>query len=76
MDQTAEHEAVTDRTFARMPKVWIGDDCGYEEPEITLERGDAYIYESSDQFPVIRRPIGFIWTKPRIRIKAWTRPIL
>jgi hypothetical protein len=55
---------------------WIGDDCGYEEPEHEPYRGDAHIYESDEPLPVIRNPIGYIWTKPRIRIKAWTRPIL
>lgn len=47
----------------------------YDEP--ALEKGDYWSnYEGDKDYPKIVRPIGFMRDKPRVRVKAWTAPIL
>ncbi len=39
------------------------------------ERGDSYGL-NDDAGPRVTRPIGFMRRKPRVRVKAWTCPII
>lgn len=56
--------------------MWCGDDAGYDEPTETPSRGDAILYSPDDEYPAIRHPIGFMRTRPRVRVKAWMQPII
>lgn len=55
---------------------WVADDVDYE-PE-WIDQGSSYELSDEPCQPIITHPIGFQITppKPRIRIKAWTRPII
>jgi hypothetical protein len=60
-------------------RAWIADDL----PDIpwdddaSLQRGDAWSSTEGDKdYPNVTNPIGFMRRKPRVRVKAWTMPIV
>jgi hypothetical protein len=58
-------------------KSWVEDDIAYFDDNEPLYRGDTYTTgEDYPTVPPVRNPIGFIRSKPRVRIKAWTAPRL
>jgi|KBSMisStaDraftv2_1062788.scaffolds.fasta_scaffold00037_79 hypothetical protein len=62
-----------------MPRMWVADDLPFYEweSEPTQHRGDCYAAEAgAETYPDIQRPIGFMRRKPRVRVKAWTMPII
>lgn len=58
-----------------MGRAWIADDL--PEADTTMDEGRYWSSSGGDEFlnPVMR-PIGFMRRKPRVRVKAWTMPIL
>ena len=49
----------------------MSEDDGY------LEKGDAWTSSGGDKdYPDVVHPIGFMRRKPRVRVKAWTMPII
>jgi hypothetical protein len=58
---------------------WIEDDwqdhqAEFERPQA---RGEAWSSRGGDDiYPEIVRPIGFMRFKPRVRVRAWTMPII
>ncbi len=61
-----------------MTKLWIADDLpvvDYDPPY--LEEGRYWSSSGGDKtVPDVIHPIGFKRSKPRVRVKAWTMPIL
>ena len=61
-----------------MARAWIADDLAdsqYDRP--CIDRGDSYnTGVGPDFYPDVTRPIGFMRSKPRVRVKAWTMPII
>lgn len=56
-------------------KLWIEDDISYDRT--WMDRGDTWSSDGGDAtYPAVRRPIGFMRSKPRVRVKAWTQPIV
>lgn len=57
---------------------WIGDSLPmFEHDDRQMDRGDSYGVEAaSDYYPEVKRPIGFMRHKLRVRVKAWTQPII
>lgn len=57
---------------------WVSDELlesDYEPPD--MRNGSHWETTGGDQLlPDVRRPIGFMRRKPRVRVKAWTMPIL
>lgn len=55
---------------------WVGDTVGYDDA-LDLERGSHWSSTEGDgTFPNVTRPIGFMRSKPRVRVKAWMQPII
>jgi hypothetical protein len=60
-----------------MPRNWCGDDMAFDAEDIHYyEHGSSHELNDDDVAPVVKHAIGYIRTKPRIRIKAWSRPII
>lgn len=57
-------------------EMWCGDNAGYEEPGEAMYRGDATVYSPDEFYPTVHNPIGFMRRKLRVRVKAWTQPIV
>jgi hypothetical protein len=57
---------------------WIADelpDEAWNAPD--MEHGSCYADGPlSDLYPEVKRPIGFMRRKPRVRVKAWSMPII
>jgi hypothetical protein len=61
-----------------MARLRIADDLpdADYEPE-PIDHGSSYeTGVGPHTCPEVKRPIGFMRTKPRVRVKAWTMPIL
>lgn len=58
--------------------MWIEDDLPDQDMDAPeMERGSCYTDGPlSDAYPDVVRPIGFMRTKPRVRVKAWSMPII
>lgn len=57
---------------------WVADvlpEGDYDAPY--MEQGSHWeTTEGDETVPVVRHPIGFMRRKPRVRVKAWTMPIV
>jgi hypothetical protein len=65
--------------MSRPSGMWFADDLeasDYDPPP--MERGEAQLITPDDHYPSVQRPIGFVLgkCKPRVRVKAWTMPII
>jgi hypothetical protein len=61
-----------------MARGWIEDDLQDQHCDAPhMERGEAYGSTGGEEMlPEVTRPIGFMRFKPRVRVKAWSMPIL
>lgn len=61
-----------------MNRLWVCDDLPDTDYENWCpDHGNSFEVSSDGREPVVRHPIGFrVQRKPRIRVKAWTRPVL
>ena len=59
-----------------MARSWLADDLPDAAYDVPMEDGRAWSSPSEEQLPTVTRPIGFLRHKPRVRVKAWTMPIL
>jgi hypothetical protein len=59
-----------------MSGIWIADDLGSDYDPPQMDRGEAYVVAPDDHYPAVKHPIGFMRRTPRIRVKAWTMPII
>lgn len=56
---------------------WCGDVIAFEAEQYAWQdQGSSYEVSDDDTVPVVRHPIGYIRSKPRVRIKAWSRPMV
>jgi hypothetical protein len=57
---------------------WIADELpeAYYEPS-DMRHGSHWETTGGDEtIPDVKHPIGFMRRKPRVRVKAWTMPII
>ena len=61
-----------------MTRAWIADDLPEADYEQSwMEEGRFWSTTAGDlTVPNVTRPIGFMRRKPRVRVKAWTMPII
>jgi hypothetical protein len=57
--------------------IWVGDDLGDDTRDNQpMERGSSWDDRAgTDFYSPIKRPIGFMRRKLRVRVKAWMQPI-
>ncbi len=60
-----------------MARGWISDDLPEcFDDDACLERGDSFDCTPTEwHCDEVKQPIGFMRTKRRVRVKAWTMPI-
>jgi len=61
-----------------MARGWISDDLPDNDwGDVQMDRGDSFDCTPSEwHYDEVRRPIGFMRTKLRVRVKAWMQPIV
>lgn len=57
--------------------LWVADHPTQPDVPDGLSHGQYWSNEGGDNtYPDVTRPIGFMRSKPRVRVKAWTMPII